>query len=222
MSLYYLILWNHVDILQKHFKKDHVYMRLWTRFYGMWTETCLRHPLHHENMYCTCVTTWTYVHYQEDNAKSADLTSSSWVVNVRSRHDACTVRAQRDRLSSARLSPQPVPSIKKFLITLLNFKVTFHTYVCISHCCKTSMIVELYQNYSWKTIKYKQLLKIEIIEIFSLQWHFTYCHLNQNHCCRTWHYFCIKYVIFFPPYLFGMIFQRNLSKVCYVSQLQHK
>ena len=27
MSLYYLILWNQVDILQKHFKKDHVHMR---------------------------------------------------------------------------------------------------------------------------------------------------------------------------------------------------
>ena len=37
MSLYYLILWNQVDILQKHFKKDHVHMRLWTRFYGMCT-----------------------------------------------------------------------------------------------------------------------------------------------------------------------------------------
>ena len=36
MSLYYLILWNQVDILQKHFKKDHVHMRLWTRFYGIW------------------------------------------------------------------------------------------------------------------------------------------------------------------------------------------
>ena len=35
MSLYYLILWNQVDILQKHFKKDHVHMRLWTRFYGI-------------------------------------------------------------------------------------------------------------------------------------------------------------------------------------------
>ena len=35
MSLYYLILWNQVDILQKHFKKDHVFMRLWTRFYGI-------------------------------------------------------------------------------------------------------------------------------------------------------------------------------------------
>ena len=35
MSLYYLILWNQVDILQKLFKKDHVHMRLWMRFYGM-------------------------------------------------------------------------------------------------------------------------------------------------------------------------------------------
>ena len=35
MSLYYLILWNQVDILQKHFKKDHVHMRLWTRLYGI-------------------------------------------------------------------------------------------------------------------------------------------------------------------------------------------
>ena len=35
MSLYYLILWNQVDILQKHFKKDHVHMRLWARFYNM-------------------------------------------------------------------------------------------------------------------------------------------------------------------------------------------
>ena len=34
MSLYYLILWNQVDILQKHLKKDHAHMRLWTRFYG--------------------------------------------------------------------------------------------------------------------------------------------------------------------------------------------
>ena len=39
MSLYSLILWNQVDILQKHFKKDHVHMRLWTRFYGMWSNT---------------------------------------------------------------------------------------------------------------------------------------------------------------------------------------
>ena len=35
MSLYYLILWNQVDILQIHFKKDHVHMRLWTRFYSI-------------------------------------------------------------------------------------------------------------------------------------------------------------------------------------------
>ena len=35
MSLFYLILWNQVDILQKHVKKDHVHMRLWTRFYDM-------------------------------------------------------------------------------------------------------------------------------------------------------------------------------------------
>ena len=28
MSLHYLILWNKVDILQKHFEKDHVHMRL--------------------------------------------------------------------------------------------------------------------------------------------------------------------------------------------------
>ena len=34
MSLYYLILWNQVDSLQKHFKKDYVHLRLWTRFYG--------------------------------------------------------------------------------------------------------------------------------------------------------------------------------------------
>ena len=24
-----------MDILQKHFKKDHVHMRFWTRFYGI-------------------------------------------------------------------------------------------------------------------------------------------------------------------------------------------
>ena len=35
MSLYYLILWNQVKILQKHFRKDHVQMRLWTRLYGI-------------------------------------------------------------------------------------------------------------------------------------------------------------------------------------------
>ena len=35
MSLSYLILWNQVDILQEHLKKDHVHMRLWTRFYGV-------------------------------------------------------------------------------------------------------------------------------------------------------------------------------------------
>ena len=28
VKLYYLILWNQVDILQEHFKKDHVHMRL--------------------------------------------------------------------------------------------------------------------------------------------------------------------------------------------------
>ena len=32
---YTLILWNQVDILQKHFKKDHVHVRLWTRLYGI-------------------------------------------------------------------------------------------------------------------------------------------------------------------------------------------
>ena len=35
MSLYYLIVWNQVDILQKRFKKDHVHMRLWMRLYGI-------------------------------------------------------------------------------------------------------------------------------------------------------------------------------------------
>ena len=35
MSLYYLSLWSQVDILQKLFKKYHVHMRLWTRFYGI-------------------------------------------------------------------------------------------------------------------------------------------------------------------------------------------
>ena len=35
MSLCYLILWNQVDILQKHFKKDHVHMRFSTRVYGI-------------------------------------------------------------------------------------------------------------------------------------------------------------------------------------------
>ena len=34
MSFYYLILWNQMDILQKHFQNDHVHVRLWTRFYG--------------------------------------------------------------------------------------------------------------------------------------------------------------------------------------------
>ena len=29
------MLWNQVDALQKHFKKDHVHMRLWTRLYGI-------------------------------------------------------------------------------------------------------------------------------------------------------------------------------------------
>ena len=33
--MYYLIVGNEVDILQKHFKKDHVHMRLWTRFYSI-------------------------------------------------------------------------------------------------------------------------------------------------------------------------------------------
>ena len=32
--MYYLILLNQVDFLQKRLKKDHVHMRLWTRFYG--------------------------------------------------------------------------------------------------------------------------------------------------------------------------------------------
>ena len=40
MSLYYLILWNQVDILQKHFKKDYVHVRLWTKFYRMHPSTC--------------------------------------------------------------------------------------------------------------------------------------------------------------------------------------
>ena len=33
-SLNYLFWWNQVDILQKHSKKDHVHMHLWTRFYA--------------------------------------------------------------------------------------------------------------------------------------------------------------------------------------------
>ena len=28
-------MWNQVDALQKHFKKDHVHMGLWTRIYGI-------------------------------------------------------------------------------------------------------------------------------------------------------------------------------------------
>ena len=33
----HMLVWNQVDALQKHFKKDHVhnYMHLWTRLYGM-------------------------------------------------------------------------------------------------------------------------------------------------------------------------------------------
>ena len=38
MLLYYLILWNQVDILQIHFTKDHVHMHLWTRFYSMYAD----------------------------------------------------------------------------------------------------------------------------------------------------------------------------------------
>ena len=30
-----MLLGNQVDALQKHFKKDHVHMRLWTRLYGI-------------------------------------------------------------------------------------------------------------------------------------------------------------------------------------------
>ena len=30
-----MLLWNQVDALQKHLKKDQVHMRLWTRLYGM-------------------------------------------------------------------------------------------------------------------------------------------------------------------------------------------
>ena len=37
MSLYNLIVWNQVDILLQHFKKDHVHMRIWTRLYGSGT-----------------------------------------------------------------------------------------------------------------------------------------------------------------------------------------
>ena len=40
MSLYYLILWNQVDILQKRFKQDHVRMRLWMSFYGTKFHCC--------------------------------------------------------------------------------------------------------------------------------------------------------------------------------------
>ena len=47
MSLYYLILWNQMGILQKHFKKDHVHMHLWTRFYGM-LESSIVSLLHHK------------------------------------------------------------------------------------------------------------------------------------------------------------------------------
>ena len=35
MSLYYLILWNQVDILQIYLKEDHAHMGLWTRLYDM-------------------------------------------------------------------------------------------------------------------------------------------------------------------------------------------
>ena len=41
MSLYYLILWNQVAILQKHFIKDHVHMRLWMMLYGIYVY-CVR------------------------------------------------------------------------------------------------------------------------------------------------------------------------------------
>ena len=33
----YMLLWNEVYALQKHFRKDHVHMRLWTRLYNMRT-----------------------------------------------------------------------------------------------------------------------------------------------------------------------------------------
>ena len=47
------------------------------------------------NTYCACVTTWTYIHYPEDDAKLADFTSSSQIVNIiRACCDACGVRVQ--------------------------------------------------------------------------------------------------------------------------------
>ena len=65
--------------------------------------------------YCACVSTWTYVHFREDVAKSANFMSSSWVVNVRPCGDACEVRAQTDQVTSACPSPCPVHTIKKSL-----------------------------------------------------------------------------------------------------------
>ena len=53
MSLYYLILWNQVDILQKHLKKDHVHMRLWTRFYCICLDCRIENNIKISNFSCT-------------------------------------------------------------------------------------------------------------------------------------------------------------------------
>ena len=63
------------------------------------------------NTYCACVTTWTYVHLATKRTTPNRPISNrplGRVVNVRPRRDACAVRAQRDGLTSARLSPRRV------------------------------------------------------------------------------------------------------------------
>ena len=57
MSLCYLILWNQVDILQKHFKKDYIHMRLWTRFYGtlLASKVCNAGGYTNFGLYCLCI-----------------------------------------------------------------------------------------------------------------------------------------------------------------------
>ena len=53
---------------------------------------------------------------QEDDTKSADFTPSSRVVNIHPHRDTCTMRAQRDRLTSGRLSHvQPTQSKSHWL-----------------------------------------------------------------------------------------------------------
>ena len=113
MSLYYLILWNQVDILQKHFKKDHIHMRLWTRFYDMTTSN-----IQHLNMACMHSLIYLVAVWMCSPSKAAKISFDMHLMSISppSECKACWILYSTMYSNISNCTPHPFTTHCKILI----------------------------------------------------------------------------------------------------------